>query len=312
MRPFVKDEIILPELFRKITEHRVDNSGFAEEVAKKRKRRRTFTTDGNLNIVAADHPARASLAIGKEPLAMANRHDLLARLISALRCDRVDGVLGSMDILEELLILHGEMEKEEKGFLDDKLLITSLNRGGIPGSVWELNDPITASGADTCIRFGVDAAKMLLRVDMTSEDSLQTILACAEGVRDMNRHNLPIFLEPLPVRRVENRYQIIHEADQLIPLVTLTAALGDYSRNIWLKIPYVNDFEQVASATTLPIVILGGDRSGGMDMAAIVKKAMESGHQVRGAMLGRNVLYPENGTPASVSETIGSLIHPAD
>src|SRR5690625_6674068 len=84
-------------------------------------------------------------------------------------------------------------------------------------------------------------------------------------------------------------------------MVTLTAALGDYSRNIWLKIPYVNDFERVASATTLPIVILGGDRSGGMDMAAIVKKAMESGHQVRGAMLGRNVLYPENGTPNLMS-----------
>src|SRR5690625_8044975 len=97
---------------------------------------------------------------------MANRHDLLARLISALRCDRVDGVLGSMDILEELLILHGEMEKEEKDFLDDKLLITSLNRGGIPGSVWELNDPISASGDVPCIRFEVFASKMLLRLVM--------------------------------------------------------------------------------------------------------------------------------------------------
>src|SRR5690625_5783509 len=128
----------------------------------------------------------------------------------------------------------------------------------------------------------------------------------------MIRRYMPTILDPLPVRRVENRYQSIQEANQLIPLVTHSAALGDYSRNILLKIPYVNDFERVASATTLPIVILGGDRSGGMDMAAIVKKAMESGHQVRGAMLGRNVLYPENGTPASVSETIGSLIHPAD
>src|SRR5690625_5642013 len=97
----------------------------------------------------------------------------------------------------------------------------------------------------------------------------------------MTRHNLPICLEPLPVRRVENRYQIIHDGDQLIPLVTLTAALGAYSRNIWLKIPYVNDFERVASATTLPIVILGGVRSDGVDMAAKRKEAMESGRQVR-------------------------------
>lgn len=309
MSQFDKNEIIRPEEFKLITEHRVHSPEFAEEIAQKRKRRPSFTTDGKINIVAADHPARGSLGIGDDPFAMADRHDLLARLVSALRCETVDGVLGSMDILEDLLILHGEMDKNQQGFLDNKLLITSLNRGGIPGSAWELNDPITASNAETCVRFGIDASKMLLRVDISSADTLQTILACAEGVRDMNKYNLPIFLEPLPVKRIQNRFQVINEADELIPLLSLTAALGDYSRNIWLKIPFVSDFSRVAGATTLPIVILGGDRSGGLNMAEIVKNAMESGHQVRGAMLGRNVLYPTEGTPASVSETIGTIIH---
>lgn len=309
MSRFDKYEFISPEEFKKLTEHRVYSTGFAEESAQKRVRRSSFTTDGKLNIVAADHPARGSLGIGDDPFAMADRHDLLARMVSVLQCNPVDGVLASMDILEDLLMLHGEKEKHQQGFLDNKLLIASLNRGGIPGSVWELNDPITASGAETCIRFGLDAAKMLLRVDMSSADTLKTIRACAEGVRDMNRYNLPIFLEPLPVKHINNRYQVMNSADELIPLLTLTAALGDYSSNIWLKIPFVADFERVAVSTTLPIVILGGDRSGGIDMAEVIRNAMESGHQVRGAMLGRNVLYPAEGTPASVSETIGGIIH---
>lgn len=309
MSAFDKNEIIPPQDFKKITEYRVLSPQYPEQIAQKRKRRATFTMDGYLNIVAADHPARGSLSVGQDMFAMADRHDLLARLVSTLRCEKVDGVLASMDILEDLLILHGEMQNPGTGFLDDKLLITSLNRGGIPGSVWELNDPITASDSETCVRLGIDAAKMLLRVDMSSENTLQTILACAEGVRDMNRHNLPMFLEPLPVKYVDNRYQVIKKADELIPLITLTAALGDYSRNIWLKIPYVEDFSRVAESTTLPIVILGGDRSGQREMIQSVKKAMRSTHQVRGAMLGRNVLYPDEGTPGSIAEIIGNIIH---
>lgn len=309
MSGFNRDEILSPNEFQKITEHRVHSPEFAEEVAKNRKRRTSFTIDGKVNIVAADHPARGSLAVGDEVFAMANRHDLLARLISTLKCETVDGVLASMDILEELLIVHGEMQKNDEGFLDHKLLITSLNRGAIPGSVWELNDPITAANSETCIRFGIDAAKMLLRVDMTSDDTLKTILACADGVRDMNRHNLPVFLEPLPVKRADNLYQVIKKADDLIPLLTLTAALGDYSRNIWLKIPFVEEFDRVTDSTTLPVVILGGDRNGENGMLESVKRAMQSGHQVRGAMLGRNVLYPEQGTPVSVAEAVGNIIH---
>jgi hypothetical protein len=41
--------------------------------------------DGRLVIVAADHPARASLQVGDEPMAMADRDDLLRRLVLATR-----------------------------------------------------------------------------------------------------------------------------------------------------------------------------------------------------------------------------------
>jgi hypothetical protein len=310
MSQFQKDSIVSTDHFREITNIRGSRPDYIPETAQKRRRRKEFVPDGKMNIVAADHPARGSVSVGNEPFAMADRHGLLARLVYTLQSEWVDGVLGSMDILEELMILNELMRDEGNPFLDKKILITSLNRGGLPGSAWELDDPVTGTDAGTCVEYGIDAAKMLLRVDYTSRDSLKTIEYCAQGVRDMNRHNLPIILEPLPVMKHQDSYKVIKEADHLIRLIGVTSALGDSSRNIWLKIPYTSDFERVAASTTLPIVILGGDRNSGlMDHLADIMDALSAGHQVRGVMYGRNVLYPQKADPRQVASAIGKLLH---
>lgn len=310
MNRFQKDNIIPAALFSRITDIRVEQPGYVLETARKRKRRERFAPDGKMNVVAADHPARASVSVGNEPFAMADRHDLLARIVYTLQSGWVDGILGSMDVLEELLILHGLMSENGDGFLDEKLLITSLNRGGLPGSAWELDDPITGTNAKTCIEYGIDAAKMLLRVDFTSKESLKTIEYCADGVRDMNSQDLPIILEPLPVVKHQNSYKVVKETDPLIRLIGITSALGDSSRNIWLKIPFTNDFHRVAASTTLPIVILGGDRNSQLiDLLTDLQEALLSGNQVRGAVYGRNVLYPKETDPQQLAGAIGRLVH---
>jgi DhnA family fructose-bisphosphate aldolase class Ia len=151
---------------------------------------------------------------------------------------------------------------------------------------------------------------MLLRIDLTSKESLKTIQYCADGVREMNTQNLPVILEPLPVVKHQNSYKVVREADPLIKLIGVTSALGDSSRNIWLKIPYTRDFERVVASTTLPIVILGGDRSTDLaDHLSDIFAALSAGHQVRGVMYGRNVLYPEKADPQQVAAVIGKLVH---
>lgn len=310
MSSFQKGNIIPESLFQKITETRIHDPEFILKIAQKRKRRKQFTRSGKINIVAADHPARGSISAGDEPFAMGDRHDLLARLVQTLQSEWVDGVLGSMDILEELLIIHGIMKKEGRGFLDEKLLIASFNRGGLPGSAWELDDPITGTNAKTCTEFGMDAAKMLLRVDFDNEDSLKTIQYCAEGIRDMNSIDRPIFIEPLPVEKSENEYKVVHDPDKLIQLISVSSALGDSSRNIWLKIPFTENFGSVVQSTTLPIVILGGGKStSSEEFLSTIQKSMDSGHQVRGTMIGRNILYPGNSEPLAMAESIGKIVH---
>ena len=311
---FQKEEIISSDIYQKITNIRVDNPDFIIDWSNRRVKRNQFTRNGKLNVVAADHPARGSVSVGDKPFEMADRHELLARLVDILYSEWVDGVLGSMDILEELIILHGLLiESGKEGFLDGKLLIVSLNRGGIPGAAWEMDDPITGTDAATCIKYGIDAAKMLLRLDPLDEKSLQTILYCAEGVRDFDAHKLPIFLEPLPVKKENNSFKVVKDPDLLIPLITMTSALGSSSKYCWLKLPYTREFHRVTASTTLPIVILGGDRTDSVDGLILdLKEALAAGHQVRGAMFGRNVLYPMNQSPREVANKVGKFIHQSD
>ena len=64
-----------------------------------------LTRDGMLFIVAADHTARGMVGLGDDPLAMADRRSMLDRLLTALANPRVDGVLASADIMEDLVLL---------------------------------------------------------------------------------------------------------------------------------------------------------------------------------------------------------------
>ena len=56
----------------------------------------------------------------------------------ALSRPGVNGVLGTPDILEDLLLL---------GALDDKVVFGSMNRGGLAGATWSLDDRFTAYDA---------------------------------------------------------------------------------------------------------------------------------------------------------------------
>ncbi len=88
---------------------------------------------GKCFIIAADHPARGALGTGGDPMAMADRGDLLDRLRIALENPGCNGVLATADILEDLLLL---------GALDGKVVFGSMNRGGLAGAVVRDRRPV--------------------------------------------------------------------------------------------------------------------------------------------------------------------------
>jgi hypothetical protein len=308
---FSAQQFLPAAVLEKLTDTRVHDPEFAARSARCRIRRDRLAPGGKLNILAADHPARRVTRVGSDALAMCDRHEYLARILRVLAGSRVDGVMATMDILEDLLIVDGLL-REAGGapLLDGKLAIASLNRGGLAGTVWELDDPVTGPSPAVCQEQKLDGVKLLLRVDDKDPASLPTLLACARAISYASARALPVFLEPLPVTRTEKGYTVVRTAEALARLAGVASALGDSSRYLWLKLPYCEGYGAVARSTTLPILLLGGESAG--DAAPFLEQlrsALAAGSNVRGALVGRNVLYPGAEDPLAVADAAGGIIH---
>lgn len=263
-----------------LTEVRARRPETVAEVAARRVRR---SLDGPLMIIAADHPARGVLAAGDRPYAMADRADYLGRICAALERPGVDGVLGTPDIVEDLLLL---------GALEGKIVIGSMNRGGLAGAAFEIDDRFTAYDPETIVEQGLDGGKMLLRIDDADPATARTLEACAHAVTALARHRVPAMVEPFVARRDGGRARNVLTPDAMTRAVAIASGLGATSAYTWLKIPVVAEMERVVAATTLPILLLGGELPTDEALAGWRKALALPG--VQGLMAGRALLYPPN------------------
>ncbi|MBV9928691.1 MAG: hypothetical protein JOZ96_26995 [Acidobacteria bacterium] len=312
---FDAKEFLPADVLAKVTDVRVTDPERSLRAAKARKRRGSLTKDGRLNILAADHPARRVTRVGDDPLRMADRREYMARILRVMMSDAVDGLLATMDILEDLLIIDDLLkESGASSFLDEKVLLASFNRGGLLGSVWEIDDPNSGPTAASCKEWGLDGAKILLRICDDEDGSRKTLLDTVKAITELNAVGLPMFLESLPVVRVDDGrhgvYRIVKTAEELARTAGAAAALGDSARYLWLKLPYCENYEMVANATTLPILLLGGEPVG--DATPFLRElhaGLRAGPNVRGALVGRNILFPGEDDPLAVIEAVGGIIH---
>jgi DhnA family fructose-bisphosphate aldolase class Ia len=136
------------------------------------------------------------------------------------------------------------------------------------------------------------------------------MVASADAITQLNALGLPTFLEPLPVIKTEKGYKVVKTAEALAKIIGVASALGDSSRLLWLKLPYCESYEVVARATTLPILLLGGESVGEPSgFLREVAAGLAAGSNVRGALVGRNVLYPGDDDPLAVAEAVGGIVH---
>lgn len=274
------------------------------EAAARRARRPLVTGRGRLMIVAADHPARGSLAVGGRELAMANRFELLERLCLALSRPGVDGVLATADILDDLLLL---------GALEHKVVIGSMNRGGLVGASFELDDRFTGYRPEDLARLGFDAGKLLLRIDHQDPGSLDTMHAAARAIDAMAAHRLPVFVEPFLCRRTAGRLRNDLGAAAVSTAIAIASGLAGTSAYTWLKVPVTErpgDMERVMESSTLPAVLLGGEVGDDQDAAYEKWRAALRLPTVRGLVVGRSLLYPADGDVAVAVDTAVSLFAP--
>ncbi|CAM5622858.1 Deoxyribose-phosphate aldolase OS=Streptomyces tendae OX=1932 GN=GUR47_02955 PE=4 SV=1 [Streptomyces tendae] len=288
-----------------LTAVRVRHPEAIAEAAARRERRPLIGDSGRLMIVAADHPARGALGVGDRRLAMANRADLLERLCTALSRPGVDGVLATADVLEDLLLL---------GVLENKVVMGSMNRGGLAGAAFEMDDRFTGHRAEDIARLRFDAGKLLLRIDYDDPGSLATMEASARAVDAMASRGLPLFIEPFISRRIEGRVRNDLSAEAVTRSVAIASGLGGTSAYTWLKLPVTHDpddMAEVLETSTLPVVLLGGDIGGSAaDQAAAYERWRKALRlpTVQGMVVGRSLLYPaEGGVEQAVDTAVGLL-----
>ncbi|MCO5967428.1 Cgl0159 family (beta/alpha)8-fold protein [Actinoallomurus soli] len=267
-----------------LTEVRASRPLAVAEAAARRVRRGTLLgPNGRLMIVAADHPARGSLGAGDRPLAMADRPDLLERVCLALSRPGVDGVLAAPDVIEDLLLL---------GALDEKVVLGSMNRGGLAGSAFEIDDRFTAYDARAIAARRLDGGKMLLRIDETDPATARTLESCARAVSELAGGGLMALVEPFISRRVDGRVRNVLTPEAMTRAIAIAAGLGTTSAYTWLKVPVVEDMERVLAASTLPALLLGGEVPDDPGAALARWERALRLPTVKGLVAGRSLLYP--------------------
>jgi hypothetical protein len=282
-----------------IIQIRVHSPGVIAERAAHRPKASPADATGRLVLVAADHPARGALRAGARPMAMADRADLLERLSVALSRPGVHGVLGTADILEDLLLL---------GALDNKIVIGSMNRGGLAGTVFEIDDRFTGYDAPTIAAMGFDGGKMLFRIDPQDPATAPTMQACAGAVTTLASHRLMAMIEPFLSHRVDGHVRNDLGPEAMTRAITVASGLGATSAYTWLKVPVVEDMEQVMAASTLPALLLGGEVSADPDATFTAWQKALRLPTVRGIVAGRSLLYPSDDDVAAAVDTAANLV----
>lgn len=270
---------------QRLVDVRVEDPGAIAAAAQRRVRPAGLLDPGHgrLMMVAADHPARGALRAGDRATAMGDRFDLLDRLCLALARPGVNGVLGTPDVLEDLLLL---------GALEGKVVVGSMNRGGLAGSAFELDDRFTAYDAAALAAAGFEGGKMLTRIDLADPASVATLEACARAVGDLAAHSLMAMVEPFLSRRVDGQVRNELTPDAMVKAIAIASGLGSTAARTWLKVPVVEDMERVMSSSTLPALILGGEVARDQDAALAGWERALALPTVQGLVVGRSLLYP--------------------
>jgi DhnA family fructose-bisphosphate aldolase class Ia len=195
------------------------------------------------------------------------------------------------------------------GLLDNKLVVGSMNRGGLKGASFEMDDRFGAYNVEGIVRDGLDFAKTLNRVNFSDAGTANMLEATAQAVSESAAAGVPIMLEPFISEWVNGAIKNDLSTEQVILSIAIASGLGNSSGHTWMKLPVVENMERVMEATTMPTLLLGGDPVGTME------ETFESWRKalvlpgVRGLVVGRSLLYPKDGDVASAIATAVELVH---
>ncbi len=151
---------------------------------------------------------------------------------------------------------------------------------------------------EDALRLGADAVVVTALPGCDKEEA--TLANLSTMTREAHRWGMPVLGEMVPggfnsppeLRDVES--------------IALAARLGAELGADFIKAPYRPGYEQVTSSTYVPVVILGGAKTGSeRDMLTDIKASIDAGGS--GVAIGRNVF--QSSDPAAMTAAIVAIVH---
>jgi DhnA family fructose-bisphosphate aldolase class Ia len=172
-----------------------------------------------------------------------------------------------------------------------------------------MDDRFTAYDVDSIRTFGIDMAKLLVRINLADAGSVETLHTAAEVVSRAAEAHLPVMVEPFMSRWIDGSIRNDLSPDAVIHSIAIASALGASSAYTWLKLPVVPEMDRVMKSTTLPTLLLGGDSGG--DVGELYRSWEESLRLpgVCGLVVGRTLLYPPDGDFIAAVDRAAAIVH---
>jgi DhnA family fructose-bisphosphate aldolase class Ia len=243
-------------------------------------------------ILAADHRPRGVMTIeGYGPY--------LSALAAALPA--CDGILASRQPLQDLAAA-GHLGPDFRTYL-------SINRTGLAGSVFELDDRLVTSVA-AAAEAGLTGVKHMTRIDLTDPVTAAALELLGQVMDEARRLGLEALVESLLWRDGA----MARDTDAIVLAAVIAHDLGAPL----LKVPVPDvaagrersaAVARVVAAVGVPVLFLGGPRQGS-DRAAVlaeVTDAMAGG--AAGMALGRVIF--EDPDPAEMAALVAAVVHGA-
>ena len=243
-------------------------------------------------LLAADHRARGIITV--------ERYDTYLSAL-AMAMPFCDGILASAKPLADL-VARGNVAQGQRTYL-------SVNRTGLSGSVFELDDRMVAS-VERAATDGYDGVKIMTRIDKDSPHTAEALELLGRVLEESRDVGLDVLVEPLTwVGGAGGR--IDRSVDGIIAAAVIAHDLG----SPMLKVPVpeaapgasrVEAVARVVGSVGVPVLFLGGPHTGDRaSLLAEVADAVEGGGA--GLAIGRTIYQDPD--PAGMARQVAELVH---
>ncbi|HEY1650592.1 MAG TPA: hypothetical protein VGG09_01800 [Acidimicrobiales bacterium] len=242
-------------------------------------------------ILAADHRARAVLTTE-------NWAEFFGSVATSLPA--CDGILATAQPLEGLAAA-GHIAARQRTYL-------SINRTGLAGSVFELDDRLVAT-VDRAASDGWTGIKHMTRIDFEDPLTAPALELLGQVLEQARAAGLEALVEPL----VWHEGRVRRDADSIVLAAVVAHDMGAPVIKVPVPVAATGPERQravarVVASVGVPVLFLGGPLTGGGRDAVLdeVRDVMEGGGA--GMAMGRTIY--QDADPAEMAGLVAALVHP--